>query len=194
MTKRTGGKHQLILEAAVKSFSRKGYHRTRIADIAREAGVADGTVYIYFENKEDVLISLFQKLMSRFVDDLRCELSLCSNAKDKLAALISYHLTVLSGRPEQARVTQIELRQIDKTINEGISRPLMSYFSLIEEVINEGKEQGHYRQDLDTRTARKAIFGAVDEVVTCWVMSGKDYNLASLSKPVFEILVRGLQE
>lgn len=193
MAKRTGEKHQVILEAAVKTFARTGYHRTRVADIAREAGVADGTVYIYFKNKEDILISLFQSLMIRFVEELSNELDRCRDANDKLNTIISYHLTTLGSRPEQAKVTQIELRQIDQAINQGISKPLMSYFSLIEEVIEEGKSQGLYRRNINTRTARKVVFGAIDEVVTCWVMSSKPYDLTTLKEPVFEMLVKGLQ-
>ncbi|MCJ7806349.1 MAG: TetR family transcriptional regulator [Clostridia bacterium] len=193
MAKRTGGKYQIILEAAVKTFARTGYHRTRVADIAHEAGVADGTVYIYFKNKEDVLISLFQDLMIRFVDELQSELVQCQDANEKLALIINYHLTTLANKPDQAKVTQIEFRQIDQTINAGISKPLMSYFQLIEEVIDEGKEQNLYRQNLNTRTARKVVFGAIDEVVTCWVMSNKPYDLSTLSEPVFDMLVRGLR-
>jgi len=192
LAKRTGEKYQVILDAAVKTFSQSGYHRTRVADIAREAGVADGTVYIYFENKEDILISLFQDLMQRFVEDLNNELSLCQSANEKLYRVISYHLTTLANRPEQARVTQIELRQIDKTINQGISKPLKLYFKIIEEVICEGINQGLYRQNIDSKTARKVVFGAIDEVVTCWVMSGKFYDLKAMSKPVFNLLVEGL--
>jgi len=103
-------------------------------------------------------------------------------------------LTTLGNQPEQAKVTQIELRQIDQEINEGISQPLMNYFKLIEEVINGGQISGLFRQDLNVRTARKVIFGAIDEVVTCWVMSKKPYDLSSLAGPVFNLLVRGLQK
>jgi len=193
LVKRTGEKRQVILDAAVKTFARTGYHRTRIADIAGEAGVADGTVYIYFTNKEDILVSLFQTMMNRFVDGLKEELTRCIDANDKLKTVITYHLTTLGNNPDQAKVTQIELRQIDNTINEGISKPLKNYFNLIEEVIIEGKSQGLYRQNLDVRTARKVVFGAIDEVITCWVMSGKPYSLAKLKVPVFDMLVRGLQ-
>ncbi len=193
MAKRSGEKNQVILDAAVKTFARSGYHRTRISDIAGQAGVADGTVYIYFNNKEDILISLFQNLMTRFVKELRSELAHCRNTNEKLETIIDYHLRTLGSKPEQARVTQIELRQIDQNINEGISKPLMSYFQLIEEVIEEGKKQALYRQEIDTRTARKVIFGAIDEVVTCWVMSTKPYQLSNLKNPLFELLVKGLQ-
>jgi len=192
VAKRKGEKYQVILDAALKSFAQTGYHRTRVADVAREAGVADGTVYIYFENKEDILISLFQDLMKRFVQDLRSELTLCQDANEKLYRIVAYHLTTLANRPEQARVTQIELRQIDKSINQGISKPLKTYFHLIEEVIAEGKEQGLYREVIDPKTARKVVFGAIDEVVTCWVMSGKPYDLTSLSKPIYDLLTEGL--
>jgi len=192
VAKRKGEKYQVLLDAAVRSFAQTGYHRTRVADIAREAGVADGTVYIYFENKEDILISLFQDLMQRFVEDLNSELTLCQDANEKLYRIISYHLTTLANRPDQARVTQIELRQIDKAINQGISKPLKIYFQLIEEVVAEGKEQGLYRKGIDPKTARKVVFGAIDEVVTCWVMSGKPYDLTALSEPVYNLLSEGL--
>lgn len=193
MAKRTGEKYFAILDAAIKVISQRGYHRTRVADIAREAGVADGTVYIYFSKKEDVLISLFQEMMSRFVNGLRLQMIQCLNANEKLMATIYYHLTTLEKHPEQAKVTQIELRQIDQEINEGISGPLMEYFKVIEEVIEEGKNSGLYRQDLDVRIARKVIFGAIDEIVTCWVMSKKPYSLSNLAGPVFNLLVRGLE-
>lgn len=193
MAKKTGEKYFAILEAAVKTFARFGYHRTRISDIAGEAGVADGTVYIYFEKKEDILISLFQEMMSQFVEGLREQLAKCHNCNEKLATLIGYHLHTLGARPDQARVTQIELRQTDQTINEGISQPLLDYFEVIEEVIAEGQKEGLYRQELNVRTARKVVFGAVDEVVTCWAMSKKAYDLGSLAGPVYDLLVRGLQ-
>ncbi|HPU01297.1 MAG: TetR/AcrR family transcriptional regulator [Firmicutes bacterium] len=193
MVKKTGEKYFAILEAAIKTFARYGYHRTRVSDIAREAGVADGTVYIYFEKKEDILISLFQEMMSQFVEGLRQQLAACRNSNEKLATVVSYHLNTLGSRPEQAKVTQIELRQIDETINRGISLPLLNYFRLIEEVIAEGQKEGLYRRNLDVRTARKVIFGAIDEVVTCWTMSKKAYDLGSLAGPVYDLLVRGLQ-
>lgn len=193
MARRTGEKYFAILEAAVKTFARFGFHGTRVADIAREAGVADGTVYIYFRNKEDILTSLFQELMDRFVSDLKAELERYNGTKCKLETLIDYHFRVLNNRPEQAMVTQIELRQIDQEINRGISLPLRSYFRLIEEVIKEGQDAGLYRRDIDIRTARKVVFGAIDEVVTCWVMSTQRYDLSSYSRPVVDLLLKGLQ-
>jgi TetR/AcrR family transcriptional regulator, fatty acid metabolism regulator protein len=93
VARRTGDKHQVILDAAVKTFARAGYHRTRVADIAREAGVADGTVYIYFKSKEDILVSLFEDLMFHFVQDLQSELARSKNAVEKLDTIINYHLT-----------------------------------------------------------------------------------------------------
>ena len=192
MAKRTGEKYQVILDAAVKSFALAGYHRTRVADIARNAGVADGTVYIYFNSKKDILISLFQNLMQAFVKNLKVELAQGKNAVEKLDTIITYHFKTLYSNPEQAKVTQIELRQIDQTINRGISKPLKNYFNLIEEVVEEGKEEGFFRQNLDKKIARKVIFGAIDEVVTCWVMSGKPYDLLAMQKPVSDLLVKGL--
>lgn len=192
MAKRTGEKYMAILEGAIRVFARSGFHGTRVSEIAREAGVADGTVYIYFSNKEDILVSMFQELMARFVEGMREELRKASDARGKLRAIIHYHLSTLGAQPDRAMVTQIELRQIDEEINRGISGPLLSYFRLIEEVIEEGRKTGTFRTDINVRTARKVIFGAVDEVVTCWVMSQKRYHLADMAEPVYDLLLRGM--
>ena len=183
-----GGKYPQILEAALKSFAQDGYHRTQVARIAREAGVADGTIYLYFENKEDILISLFTDKMGEFVSELREKLLSKDSFEAQLHTLIKHHLELLGSNPDQAMVTQIEMRQIDPVINEGISGPLRSYFKVIEEVIHLGKRTGCVSEKIDIRLARKLIFGAIDEVVTCWVMSDRKYELAELTDPLFEML------
>lgn len=183
-----GEKYLQILDAAVKEFAENGYHRTQVARIAKEAGVADGTIYLYFTSKEDILVSLFAEKMGDFVSQLKEKLARVTGFKEQLRTLIAHHLEVLGSNPAQAMVTQIELRQIDPWINQGISGPLKSYFKVIEEVIRSGQQEGLVREDLDVRLARKILFGAVDEVVTCWVMTEKKYELSSLADPIFSIL------
>ena len=183
-----GEKYIQILDAAVKEFAENGYHRTQVARIAKEAGVADGTIYLYFESKEDILVSLFTEKMGDFVDKLKQKLANVNGFREELRTLITHHLEVLGANTAQAMVTQIELRQIDPWINQGISGPLKSYFKVIEEVIRSGQDEGLVCKSLDVRLARKMLFGALDEVVTCWVMTDKKYELVSLADPIFEIL------
>lgn len=188
-----GEKYLQILEAAVKEFAESGYHRTQVARIAKEAGVADGTIYLYFENKEDILVSLFTEKMGDFVEQLVGKLKNTSGFKQQLLTLIRHHLEILGSNPAQAMVTQIELRQIDPQINKGISGPLKSYFVVIEEVILLGQKEGFVSGSLDVRLARKMLFGAIDEVVTCWVMADKrKYELLPLADPLYQMLEAAL--
>lgn len=183
-----GGKYPQILDAALKTFAQDGYHRTQVARIAKEAGVADGTIYLYFESKEDILISLFTDKMGAFVSELKKKLVEDNSFEEQLNILVKHHLGLLGSNPAQAMVTQIEMRQIDPLINQGISGPLKSYFQVIEEVIRLGQSEGCVSMDIDVRLARKMIFGAIDEVVTCWVMSERKYELSSLADPLYAML------
>ncbi|HHY59013.1 MAG TPA: TetR/AcrR family transcriptional regulator [Clostridia bacterium] len=187
-----GEKYLQILEAAVKEFAEHGYHRTQVSRIAKEAGVADGTIYLYFESKEDILVSLFTEKMGEFVSALKQKLEKARGFEEQLRTLVYHHLEMLGAHPAQAMVTQIELRQIDPKINQGISGPLKSYFNVIEEVIRLGQQEGLVSQDLDVRLARKVVFGAIDEVVTCWVMTTKKYELVSLAEPLYGMLKAAL--
>jgi len=187
-----GGKYFQILDAALKTFALDGYHRTQVARIAKEAGVADGTIYLYFESKEDILISLFTEKMEAFVSELKAKLQKGKGFEESLKILVNHHLGLLGSNPAQAMFTQIEMRQIDPVINQGISGPLKSYFWVIEEVIRSGQSEGCVSMDLDVRLARKMVFGAIDEVVTCWVMSERKYELSSLSDPLYIMLKAAL--
>ncbi len=192
MAKKGQGKYLAILDAAIKVIARHGYHRTRVSEIARKAGVADGTVYLYFNKKEDILISLFREMMESFVDGLKSELNNYSTFEEKLRYIINYHLETLSANRDRAMVTQIELRQCDADVGKKIFAPLSKYFQIIEEVIQYGKTTGEVRTEVDNRLARKIIFGSLDEVVTRWVMSQKDYSLSQLSDPLLVILMNGV--
>lgn len=192
MAIKKGGKYPQILEAAVKEFAENGFHRTQVARIAKEAGVADGTIYLYFENKEDILISLFTDKMEEFVQVLKSKLKSANTFREHLYTLVLHHLETLGGNPAQAMVTQIELRQIDPKINQGISGPLKSYFNAIEEVILLGQEEGDVSTNIDIRLARKIVFGAIDEVVTCWVMTRRKFELVTLAEPLYSMLESAL--
>lgn len=191
MPKRTGEKYDAIIEAAVRVIAENGYHNSQVAKIAREAGVADGTIYLYFENKEDILISLFQEKMGQLIGIMEREMKKYNSAREKLHRIVELHLGFLQADRNLAFVTQIQLRQADQTIREGISEPLLAYFKLIEEVLSQGIEQGEFSSDLEVRLARSMVFGTLDEVVTRWVMTKKTYNLSDYAGSVYRMLVNG---
>jgi TetR/AcrR family fatty acid metabolism transcriptional regulator len=192
MAKKTGEKYQAIIDAAVRVIAKQGYHNAQVSKIAKEAGVADGTIYLYFENKDDILISLFNEKMGQFIDTCRARIAEAQSIEQKLYVLVHAHLSQLSQNPELAKVTQIELRQSNPEISQGIGAVMKQYFNLIDEVIREGMGQGVFRPDMDVRLARKMIFGTLDEVTTSWVMKQCKYDLVSHVDPIHNLFLFGL--
>lgn len=192
MAKKTGEKYQAIIDAAVTVIARHGYHQAQVSRIAKEAKVADGTIYLYFENKDDILISLFTEKIGHFIETCRLRIAEARTLEQKLLALIDTHLRTLGEDPDLARVTQIELRQSNPEISKHIGLVVKEYLTLIDEMLQAGIAQGAIRSDIDTRMARKMIYGTLDEAVTSWVMKQCKYDLTSLVKPMHNLFLYGL--
>lgn len=191
MTK-NGSKSDRIIDAAVKVIAHHGYHGAKVTAIAKEAGVADGTIYLYFKNKEHLLIELFQTKMGLFIDYSKQQIEQETAAGDKLYRLIESHLKQLSADYDLAVVTQIELRQSNLALRQKISEVLKPYLNLIDAVVKHGMETGEFDSGLDYRLARQMIFGTIDEVVTSWMASGFKYDLMSTLPNVHHMLKKGL--
>ncbi|MED3645697.1 TetR/AcrR family transcriptional regulator C-terminal domain-containing protein [Halalkalibacterium halodurans] len=191
--KKKGPKYDQIIDAAVQVIAEHGYHQAQVSKIAKVAGVADGTIYLYFNNKEDVLISLFQEKMGRFVDKIRSQMNEATDVEEKLKILVNMHFKQLAADHKLAIVTQLELRQSNTELRLKINEVLKGYLNLLDELLMEGKEKGYFFQELDTRLARQMIFGTLDEVVTNWVMKDCKYDLTALVKPVHQLLLGGLR-
>ncbi|MGQ0437540.1 TetR/AcrR family transcriptional regulator C-terminal domain-containing protein, partial [Bacillus sp. B-TM1] len=153
------------------------------------AGVADGTIYLYFKNKEDILISLFQEKMGEFVETIRQKTAGIESAVSKLFMLVETHFLLLSQNDPLAIVTQLELRQSNQDLRLKINEVLKGYLQVMDEILETGIKQGEFQADLNVRVARQMIFGTVDEVVTNWVMSDHKYDLVALSKTVHGLLI-----
>lgn len=192
MAKKRGQKYDKIIDAAVKVIAKNGYHSSQVSKIAKEAGVADGTIYLYFKNKEDILISLFEEKMGRFVEKIQERLQEESSVEKKLYILIEMHFKQLERDHDLAIVTQLELRQSNIAIRLKINEVLKGYLQLIDTVLKEGMENGTFEKDLNPRIARQLIFGAMDEIVTNWVMKDHRYRLVPLVDTIHPLLLRGL--
>ncbi len=171
-------KFQRILDAAIEAFAEVGYYQCQVSKIARLAGVADGTIYLYFKNKEDILVRLFQERMGDFIHDIRSQLNDCHSTRERLKAIIKTHFSYMEKNRSLAIVTQLELRQSDIKIRMAIGGPLKEYFKLIEEVITEGIEQGEV-VPMDVRIARQLVFGSLDEATSDWIMARTQRTLLS---------------
>ncbi|PLT30218.1 TetR/AcrR family transcriptional regulator [Peribacillus deserti] len=188
--KRNRPKFKQIIDAAVVVIAENGYHQAQVSKIAKQAGVADGTIYLYFKNKEDILISLFQEKMGTFVETIETELKQVKTASDKLLVLIQQHFAQLSEDTHLAIVTQLELRQSNKELRIKINDVLKGYLDLMEKIIQEGITEGEFSEELDKKLARQMIFGTIDETVTTWVMNEQKYNLNQLAKPIHHMMAR----
>ena len=182
-----------ILQAAVKVFARKGYFAARISDIAKKAGVADGTIYLYFRNKEDILVSLFDEVMAGHLEVARAELKTAPGPAARLLRIAEHHLRTLGENRDLAVVFQVELRQSTKFMERFTASWLQDYFQLLHGVIEEGQRAGVFRADLPKKVVAKAFFGALDEMVTSFILSGRDYDLSELAAPVVDLFLRGVQ-
>lgn len=193
MAKKTGDKYNAIIDAAIKVIARNGYYNSQVTKIAREAQVADGTIYLYFENKDDILISLFRTKMSEFIGNVREEIDLVDSIDDKLYKLIYKHFKQFTLNSDLAVVTQIELRQSNRKIRHRIGSTLKKYHQLIEELITLGIKVGKFNPEIDVRLMRQMIFGILDETVTSWVMKDMKYDLLGLVEPVYFLIVNGIK-
>src|SRR5690625_875838 len=192
--KRQKPKYKQIIEAALSVIAENGYHSSQVAKIAKEAGVADGTIYLYFENKEDILVSVFKEKMGQFTHRIQKQIERQSNASDKLHALIHTHFAQLSENYELAIVAQLELRQSNKDLRLKINQVLKQYFNIIDLIIKEGMADGLFRSDLQLPLVRQMICGTLDETVTTWLMQERRYNLVKLTDDVHRLIVQGIQD
>jgi TetR/AcrR family fatty acid metabolism transcriptional regulator len=192
--KKTNDKRDLIMNAAIRAFARNGYHQSRIADVAREAGVAAGTIYLYFKSKDDLLISIFEERVQRFILEFQRRLAQEENAEAKLRKLVHLHLYEMQEHPDLAAVFQLELRQSRHFMSSYPKTDLKGYFDIIGQIIEQGQQQGLFRKDLYLGAAKKALFGAIDEIVTSWLLAGKDYDLTHMAGPLADLFTRGLRE
>jgi len=186
-------KRRRILDAAVRVFARKGYFAARVSDIAKKAGVADGTIYLYFRSKEDLLVRLFDEVMSVHVEEARDAVRALPSAPERLRAIAERHLAVLGENRDLAAVFQVELRQSTRFMERFTASWLRDYFALLDEVIEQGQRDGSLRADVSRKVAAKVLFGALDETVTSWLLSEKRYPLKELAGPVVDLFLRGAQ-
>jgi len=185
-------KRSRILHAAIQAFSRSGYHQTRISDIAKAANVADGTVYLYFDGKKELLSSIFEERMGRSLSRGREELERIDGSVAKLRRIVELHLEDLGENPELATVFQIELRHSTGFMELYSRGHLRDYFQLIAEILAEGQREGSIRKDIDPWFATKCIFGVLDEAATNWILSKKNYRLHGTSKQILDFVMNGL--
>src|SRR5436305_11816385 len=190
----TSDKRTRIMDAAIKVFAERGFHSATVAEIARAAGVADGTIYLYFKSKDDLLLRLFDEKMTELLAEARTGLAEEKTAPARLARFIQLHLALVERNPGLASVLIVELRQSAQFLKAADRAKLAAYVDLIAEVVRDGQERGELSNGISPSTVKRAIFGALDELALGWLLSGRKGSL-SLKKTASEVsewFVRGL--
>src|SRR5215204_262317 len=185
-------KREAILRAAIKVFAGKGYFNSKVADIAKEAGIADGTVYLYFKSKDEILHSFFDRAMEDFIAEGKKQLAEIETAEEKLRRIAQLHLERLGADRELAIVFQVELRGSTKFMQEFSAAGFGEYLDIIRETIADGQRQGVFRKDLKPVVCAKILYGALDEMVTNWILSQKSYPLAPMADEVLKVFFGGV--
>ncbi len=185
-------KRETILRAATKVFAQRGYFNSKVADIAREAGIADGTVYLYFKSKDEVLHTIFDNAMAAFIAEGRAEIAKIDGSAQKLRRIAQLHLEKLGADREMAVVFQVELRGSTKFMEEFSAAGFAEYLDIICQTIADGQRQGVFRGDIKPVVCAKILYGSLDEMVTNWILSKRSYPLAPMADEVLKIFFGGV--
>lgn len=190
---RTADKHSKIIDAAIKVFSRKGFYNARISDIAKEAQVADGTIYLYFNNKYDILISLFEEEIGKIILEVKLLIEQESDPREMLRIFARHHLKLMEEKRELAEVLQMELRQCNKFMREYRNTKFIEYVDIVSATVRKGMEMGLFRADVMPGVFKRAFFGALDETARLWVLSpDHSYTIDEAAAQISAIFLEGI--
>lgn len=186
-------KRERILAAAVKIFAKEGFYNARVSQIAELAGVADGTIYLYFKSKDDLLIQLFEDRVERINEKVRDAIASTPNAPARLALLISLYFDFIANDRALAEVITVELRQSSKFIKEYKNPKFADFLRIIGSLVEEGQQRGELRADFAPPLVARALFGSLDEIARAHLArGGRSFDLAQAKKQLSSLFLAGL--
>jgi TetR/AcrR family fatty acid metabolism transcriptional regulator len=189
---RTGDKRERILRAAIRVFARKGFYATRVSEIAKAAGVADGTIYLYFKNKDAVLISIFEDRIGKLLTILREEVGGDEAVDAKLRRIVELQLGLLEGQRDLAEVITVNLRQSSRLLKQYGAPLFTEYLEIIAGVFAEGQRAGIVRRDLNPIILARALWGGLDGIALTWALSdGEPTNLRKAAQQYASVFLEG---
>ncbi|MBK5258722.1 MAG: TetR/AcrR family transcriptional regulator [Thermoanaerobaculia bacterium] len=191
-TFRGTSKRERILRAAIDVFAQNGYFNAKVSEIAKGAGVADGTIYLYFDGKEDLLITIFREHTRSFLQSLQTQLATVRGADERLRVAIRHHLETLGRDRSLAVVSQVELRHSLKYMSLFSQAEVADYLNMLRDIVVNGQSEGTFRRNLHPQLVAKAIFGILDEMTTSWILSEKEYALTDQAEQIADLVLTGL--
>jgi TetR/AcrR family fatty acid metabolism transcriptional regulator len=190
--KQNSEKYHKILEAAVAVFAKHGFFQSTVSQIAQEAGVADGTIYLYFKNKDDILVQFYEYKTCQVFRRFRNAVKKATSAEQKLRNLVHIHLEEFQKDINMAIVYQAETHQHQRLGRNLIKEMSKMYRDIITEILELGQQAGHFRRNLYVGLVMRLITGAVDEVINSWIHAGSSYDLVSMADPLVDLFIRGI--
>ncbi len=188
-------KRDRILKAAIKVFAKKGFYATRVSEIAKAAGVADGTIYLYFKNKDDVLITIFEDGLKQLLEILQRVAESDESFESRVTRIIELQLGLLEDQRDLAEVITVNLRQSSRLLKQYAAPLFMQYIDVIAGVIREGQEAGAFRQDLNPRVVARSLFGALDAILLTWALGdGDPAALRKAATHCASLILEGLRQ
>lgn len=185
-------KRERILRAAIDVFAKNGYFNAKVSEIAKAAGVADGTIYLYFDGKEDLLTTIFREHTRGYLQSLERDLGNVRRPEEQLRIAIRHHLDTLGRDRALAVVSQVELRHSLKYMSLLSQSEVADYLNMIRKIVEHGQSEGVFRRTLHPQLVAKSVFGILDEMVTSWILSEKEYALADQADQVADLILTGL--
>jgi TetR/AcrR family fatty acid metabolism transcriptional regulator len=188
-------KRALITEAAVEVFAEKGFHTARVSDIARKAGVADGTIYLYFKSKEDLLLSIFEEKMDLLLEAMHASMEGVSDPEERIRVFARHHFAQVQENRSAAEVLQVELRLSNKFLKEYRPEKLWAYLGIFSSAVRDGQASGRFRADINPFIAMWGFFGGLDEIAMQWVLARDQRRLPlrEAADQVADIYIRGMR-
>jgi TetR/AcrR family fatty acid metabolism transcriptional regulator len=190
--KQNSDKYQKILEAAIVIFAKHGFFHSTVSQIAKQAGVADGTIYLYFKNKNDILVQFYEYKTCEAFKRFRKAVAQAESAEQKLRNLVHIHLEEFQKDINMAIVYQAETHQHQRLAQNIIKEMSKMYRDIITEILELGQQAGHFRRNLYVGLVMRLITGAVDEVINSWIHAGGSYDLGSMADPLVDLFIRGI--
>jgi TetR/AcrR family fatty acid metabolism transcriptional regulator len=188
-------KRERLLKAAIKIFARDGFFKAKVEEIAKLAGVATGTTYLYFKNKDDLLISIFEEEMTPIIERTKNELANQASPQDKIITFIKRHCEVVEKNPDLASLLEVELRQSNKFLHDYKGTKYKEYLDLIGDAFEEGQHKGLFRDGVHPSIFKQLVFGAVDQISTNWTLSkSKKFKLSDAADQISQIILEGAKK
>lgn len=185
-------KYQRILDAAIEVIAENGYFNSPVSAIAKRAGVADGTIYLYFRSKDEVLRTAIDATFQRFYNLVEERFKTLTGPREQLEFIAEVHLSSHTVNRAMAVLMATEMRQSAKFIAEFSHHHLVKYIQVVREVVRHGQQQGVFRQDVSDGVVAHCMFGAIDELLSSAVFTGRVYDAKATAAQVMDILMRGI--